>query len=293
MVVVGPAAAAVLILQHRRVQAGLPAIVASIAGMVVYLLYNFLRFGDPKEFGGASSLHAANYLPPTSVETLGRLLVSPGRGLVWYSPIAVLGIIFLIRSRRHPVAQLSGAVTLGIVVGYVIQPTGGWDWGDRYLAPTLPLICAPLALLRGRMLAPVAVLIALGFCVQAPTLVSMYERAYAERPGQDNPGRHPWSVASSPIVRAWPAMVHQLRDAGRTDPRAVVAEAGSTMPTSVVSKQQLLTVVALWWWLLPAVGISQWLGLAVASAMVVGGIAVLVSACRTAGAERDGLGGRH
>jgi hypothetical protein len=279
MVVLGPALAVPLVAQRRELRAGLPPIVASIAGMAVYLIYNALRFGDPTQFGGSSRFQVANYAPPKLFSTLGMLLLSPGKGLIWYSPIAAVGAVMLIRYRHNRVAQLSGATALGILLGYVISPQGGADWGDRFLVPTLPLLCAPLAFVRRRRaLLAIGLVIAIGFLSQVPTVLGTFERSYAEL-GGTNVASHRWSISLSPIVNAWPAMAHQLRDATRTDPHKLVEEAGGSGEEAVF-KQGLFTVVALWWWLLPGVGIPRWLGLAVELTMIALAVVLLVKAPR-------------
>lgn len=247
----------------------------SLFGLGLYMLYNWLRVRNALDFGPSRfTLH--NYAPVSFVKIVGLLLISPGRGLAWYSPVAVLGAVMLWRQRRNPVAVCCLAVAGAILLAYVSWPYGGEDWGDRFLVPSLPLLCAAVGLVRGRSRSLAAGLVLLCLCSQIPTTLGFFERTFAEHRSVIN-SKAAWSVSRSPIVTAWPAMVDELRDAAHTNVRTVARDAGGARGNSVAS-QRLLHVVALWWWMLPAIGMPWWLGAIVAVAVMGVGVALVLHA---------------
>src|ERR687891_358134 len=48
-------------------------------GAAAYLLYNWLRFEDPTQFGGGDRFDVGNYFSPDLFKILGLLLISPGK----------------------------------------------------------------------------------------------------------------------------------------------------------------------------------------------------------------------
>jgi hypothetical protein len=278
LIVVGPALGAVLALRSRNLRELGPPLAASAAGLALYFAYNWLRFADPFMFGGnTQSLELGNYFRPDAiVDALGIYLISPGKGLLWYSPVAVLGAILLWRHRRNPVGMLcmaGFAAVLWVYIGHY-APAEGDSWGERYLVPGLPLLCAALGTARLRSARLAVVLVAIGLVSQVPTTLSFFERTYVEHREQGvNLAHHRWSLEKSPLLTSWPAMVHQLRDAGETDVEEAARSAGPSQPKSV-QDTQLLQLVALWWWLLPAVGIPWWIGALFSAAVIAAGGAV-------------------
>jgi hypothetical protein len=73
------------------------------------------------------------------------LLFSPGRGIVFYSPLVILAILGLPklwqRGWRADVGLIGGLaiVQLGIYSSWHAWE-GGWSWGPRFLVPTQPLL---------------------------------------------------------------------------------------------------------------------------------------------------------
>lgn len=284
LVVVGPALGATLALQRRSVRPLWAPTAASAAGAIAYLAFNWLRFADALNFGGNTErVDIGRYLQPGAIaETLGVLLVSPGRGLLWYSPVVIVAGVMLWRLRRHPVGQLCVAGFAAVLVVYIghYRATGGEDWGDRFLLPSLPLVCAAVGLASPRLARAAVVLVVVGALSQIPTTAAFYPRTYAEHreQGIQLPDRR-WSLADSPLVSSWPAMINQVRDATRRDVRDL-SRAASTSRARGLRDTQLLHVVALWWWLLPVVGIAWWIGAAFAAAVMAGGVLLVVRAAR-------------
>jgi hypothetical protein len=161
------------------------------------------------------------------------------------------------------------------MVVYVGHPYGGWDWGDRFLTPAIPLLCAPLGTLRGRWIGVAAAVVAIGMVSQVPNKLAFYERAYAEHRREGTPLEHNrWSAELSPLVVSWPAMMDQLEAASASDVNRLAVTAGGESAESV-EDEEMFRVVALWWWMLPVVGISQWAGLAVSLLILAAGARLL------------------
>lgn len=268
LIVIGPALGAALAVHSRDGRKFIPPALASGLGAATYMLYNWWRSGDPTEFGGGDRFDVGNYFSPDLFKILGLLLISPGKGLLWFSPVAVLGALVLWRHRKSETGLLCIVGALGVLAIYIGNPYGGWDWGGRFLVPTIPLLCAALGTLRGRVVAVAVVLVAFAAVMQIPTTVAFYDRAYAEAREEGVYLEYErWTPSQSPLLRMWPAMVNQLQAAREYDVDAKVEEP-ATPSDSVVDRSIYYHVVAVWWWMLPAVGVSWLFGLALSLAAV-------------------------
>ncbi len=149
--------------------------------LVVMALYNTLRFGVPWDTGYRLSLQDFG-LP--LYKGLTGLLVSPGRGLMFYSPVTLLalpGAIVGLRKNRFDCSLilLLFGTSLAFYAKWAVWH-GGWSWGPRYLVPLLPLTVALVAQLssvtRGRALwvGALAVLAVLSFLAQLPAVLKNY-----------------------------------------------------------------------------------------------------------------------
>ena len=144
---------------------------ASASGVAVWMVVNYLRVGDP--FWSVKA--ATSVLSPfgnTSTGTLA-LLVSPGKGLLFYSPasvVAALGVRRLChREQRLGQAVLAAAIVHLVVFGSLSFVSGDWCWGPRYLVPVLPLVALGFPLFhvsRPRARALVGATLAVSFAIQ-------------------------------------------------------------------------------------------------------------------------------
>ncbi len=148
--------------------------------------------------GQAISLAPSRWLP-----ALAGLLASPGRGLLWYAPLALLGLGLALRVRDHFVRSLAiGAVLhLGLIATF-FRWTGGVTFGPRLLAELIWL-CALLAAAAGawqipwqRKLLAVTMLwtVAVGLLGLARFDPRLWELRHLEQPAAL------WQVADSPLV---------------------------------------------------------------------------------------------
>jgi len=81
------------------------------------------------------------------IDGLGGLIVSPGRGLIWYSPVLLLGIVGAFVGWRTPLVRWSAVAALAylLLMSRFIDWWGGETFGPRLLIETFPLLIVLLA----------------------------------------------------------------------------------------------------------------------------------------------------
>jgi hypothetical protein len=119
----------------------------SAAPLLFLAAYDTRYFGAPWSTGRDAILRAPQWvLAP--VPTLAGLLVSPGRGLLVYSPVLVFALAGLVLGcvRRRPLFPALAASTVLFLGISSLRRTwwGGWCYGPRYLADLLPVLCLAL-----------------------------------------------------------------------------------------------------------------------------------------------------
>jgi hypothetical protein len=174
---------------------------APVAGLL--LAYNAWAFGSPFAHGFSGS--GSRFSETWGVGQAG-LLVSPGRGLFLFSPVAVLAIVGLVRAYRFGERWL--ALALGgaafahlLFMGKWGEWHGGESWGPRLLTDALPLLF--LFIPEGLEIFPrlTALLGALSIAVQALGAFAYdyrWERLY-QRPDTDKTAAL-WDPARAPIL---------------------------------------------------------------------------------------------
>lgn len=108
--------------------------------LLVWAWYNNLRFGSPFKLGYANT-DGFNY---PFFKGLYGLLLSPGRGLLWYVPLLVVAAVGARAAWRRD-AVLAGAAAALLVVRPLFfaswsQWEGGVCWGPRFLVPAMPAL---------------------------------------------------------------------------------------------------------------------------------------------------------
>jgi len=135
---------------RRSWRAGLLACIVWGAPVALWLAgigaYNHVRFGSVLESGYGDE--ASEFTEPFLTGLTG-LLVSPGKGVLWYSPpllLALAGSWLFARRRPDLALVITGmlAATLALYTRYYIWDGGG-VWGSRFLLPLLPLLLLPAA----------------------------------------------------------------------------------------------------------------------------------------------------
>ena len=107
-------------------------------------LYNRVAFGSAVEqgYGSAHVTSATDVGSGRALDGIPGLLVSPGRGILWYSPVLVFAVVGAIRGFRTPLYRWSaiGAIAYVVAVANVEQWWGGESFGPRKLSEALPLL---------------------------------------------------------------------------------------------------------------------------------------------------------
>jgi hypothetical protein len=150
-----------LLLTHRRAGWRLAGLLAAFGvGVAVFVgatgWYNFARFGSPLETGytlGASHNELLLGMADTAsgrgldqiAYALYALVFSPGRGLLLYAPVLILGLLGLpTLARRWPLeAGLLVVLSGSLLITEAVLPFdywfSGWSYGPRYLLPIVGL----------------------------------------------------------------------------------------------------------------------------------------------------------
>ena len=179
-------------------------------------LMNWARYGSPLTFG-FSALQHTSFTTPLLLGLYG-LLISPGKGLLLYNPIAWAGLIGLVSmGRRWRAEAVLFALIIVAEIGFFAVYefwTGGWNWGPRYLLPIVPLlILAAGAWVHvkptGRRRAIVIGLIAIGVAVNLPAVLVDHSRYLVEL-GERDPDRYLarsiLRLEDSPLTQQWPTV---------------------------------------------------------------------------------------
>ena len=134
--------------------------------LVILAAYNSYYFGSPLIFGQtvASKIIALrdtgseNLWQSSLRESLPGLLISPSRGLVWFSPVLVLGLVSAVavwkEPRYRPLIPLQASVVVMILVaGRWFDWWGGSTWGYRPIVDTTPFLALLMLPIVERLMA--------------------------------------------------------------------------------------------------------------------------------------------
>jgi hypothetical protein len=112
-------------------------------GGAAFLAYNVDRFGAPFATGYGFIDYRLSEMPSAAV----GLFLSPGKGLAWYSPLAILGALGLVTLWRRE-RTLAIAIIAGLALGAMPYLADLWSdetWGPRYLVGVAWLLLVPIA----------------------------------------------------------------------------------------------------------------------------------------------------
>jgi hypothetical protein len=141
----------------RTVRPWLMAMLVLGACVAIAGAYDVARTGNVLGSGYGRQATTAAFSTPIWVGVYG-LLLSSGKGLLWFAPIVLLAPAGLLAWRRQDPALAAG-VAGGVIVTVLLYATfehwaGDGSWGPRYLVPLVPaLVAAVGALFAQRALA--------------------------------------------------------------------------------------------------------------------------------------------
>jgi hypothetical protein len=277
-IVLGPCLGAYLLWQGKSRAGWVAPACGTAVGLLIYLMFNWVRFANPLNFGQPG--HFSLSFAPIA---LAGLLACPGTGLLWYCPavIALAAVPRAVFRRRESalVMAVAGAYLAEHAVwGYWQEP---WSWGPRLLLPALPGLMAMTALLARRRRWLLVALTIAGFIVNAPTLISFYERYYQEATAAHiSTEERIWNPRYAALFRVWGAAWRETADAYHNADQVgnFVHQAGRSPLATTVAGSRTLRIVNLWWWMLPAIGIPRLAGAAASSALLLAGLWLIASA---------------
>lgn len=187
----------------RRLRAVFVAGVGITLGTAVVGYVNWLRWGNPLDFGYHDA--TLRFSTPWWQGTLG-LFLSPGKSLFLYAPLLLVPLFGMSAMLRRNRAETLLALGLTVVYTAIASRWSGWSgdlcWGPRFLVPLIPvwiLAASPLwSSRRGRGAA--LMLGGVGFLIQVPGLIS-WILWINERPHQE------WSLVDSHLPRTIAALI--------------------------------------------------------------------------------------
>ncbi|MGI9146845.1 MAG: hypothetical protein ACR2IK_09900 [Chloroflexota bacterium] len=280
-----PGLAVYLVLAHRRLGWRLIWLLAAFSlGCAVLVAatgwYNFARFGNVLETGYTITTNTAhssdrNELADGLATRVGghgldqilyalvALLISPGRGVLLFAPVLILGLLGLpALARRWPLeAALLVVLSGSLLVAEAILPFdywfGGWSYGPRYLVPMLGLGAVSAAAWFARVSRGPAIgllgggVLALMVALQLPTvLANVNTTYYRAQVARGTPLDHVYLVESwqaSTYVGAWleSALVTQRTLRGQPVPRGRLGDFQD--PSAALEQSEVLNTFQPWW----------------------------------------------
>jgi hypothetical protein len=180
-----------------------------LPAVVVDMWYSVVRFGSPLATGHYEKLFGY----PIWLGAPG-LLVSPGKGLLWYSPTIFL-LVFAVPAffrRFRDLTVTIGALAVGFVLLYanVTFWHGDPAWGPRYMYPVVPFLTLPLGelfYLRRKhtrlILAISALVVAGGFTIQLSAVAVSQWRTWYKVIAYEGAQGHQWQWIASRYRYFW------------------------------------------------------------------------------------------
>lgn len=198
----------------------------AIPPVAFVLVYNWMSFGSPLSHGFSGSL--GRFSAPWGTGQLG-LLLSPGKGLLVFTPVVIMGIAGLRIAYRNGERWLAltasgAAVAHWLFVGRWAEWHGGESWGPRLMTDVLPLLflCLPEGFdLWPRLTRILAVLSVVVQALGALCYDYRWERLYQREPAG---GAELWSVDDNPIFFYARRRVAHLALPGLREGKLVIRE---------------------------------------------------------------------
>ncbi len=160
-------------------------------------------------------------------EALLAPLISPWKGLLFYSPVCALGIAAWWKNwRSRPALFILPAMVLIVaLLSQALAYDAEWwtpTWGSRFLLPAIPLmIVAALPIIEGWIRLGktgwirLAGLFGLGFVIQLPAVIfnsAEFTASTYQKGSPAFPEQLMWNLAKTPVVMQWQAAASQQPD---------------------------------------------------------------------------------
>jgi hypothetical protein len=129
--------------RDQRLRLGLAACAPILLWLVAIGWYNWYRFGGVTDFG-----YTESSLTLTAPLNFLGLLFSPGKGLILYSPLVVLGALGLPRLWRADRWLTAAMLLFFVSLTAVSAASSYWGdevWGPRYIVPAAWVLLVPIA----------------------------------------------------------------------------------------------------------------------------------------------------
>jgi hypothetical protein len=192
------------------------------AAVVVWLVYNAARFGNPLDSGFLRD-PVPGFGSPI-LQGLAGLLFSPAASIFLYSPVVIFGVagLAMLFKRDRSLAVLLASLPIVFLLLYATLGNwiGGRSYGGRYLVVVLPYLGVGWAVLlatrtpRTRRLLATAVIV-IGDIVQIPGVTvdnaKVRQAAATVAPGTTAQQQR-WRWYSAPLVRNTRALAGMLPD---------------------------------------------------------------------------------
>jgi hypothetical protein len=127
----------------ERLRLALAAAAPILLWVLAIAIYNAARFSGPTDFGYSS----ASLTVAMPLNFMG-LLISPGKGLVFYSPLVVLGVLGLGRLWREDRSLAASLIIVFLAITAFSGASTFWGdevWGPRYIVPVAWALLVPIA----------------------------------------------------------------------------------------------------------------------------------------------------
>jgi hypothetical protein len=89
------------------------------------------------------------FKPRNIINGLYIHLISPDRGIIYYTPIVLFGIVglYILYRQKHPFVQVFIGIALSDILLYSMwgDPWGGWAFGSRYMIPAYAILSVAIA----------------------------------------------------------------------------------------------------------------------------------------------------
>jgi hypothetical protein len=156
-------------------------ILGGFLGIMWSIIFNWLRFTHPLPPLRPSHPPVLGIFP---IGLLG-LTVSPGKGILWYSPVVLLIILgwrnFLQKTPKLAQGILTSLKSWTLLIASLSFYGGDWCWGPRYWVPLLPIVFLAAPFIRwlniqSRFLA--TLIIVISFSIQCLAVSVDHQRFY-------------------------------------------------------------------------------------------------------------------